>query len=83
MACACKANKDLQILHKKYGYKVNPSVKERVGFYTTEGFKGLCASVIILLCTPLLFLYVSYISLFTKDRKISVSKLLRLKNAGK
>ena len=79
MGCACKANKDLALLHKKYGYKVEPTYGEKFNFYTIEGFKHLIASLIIIMCTPILFLYVVYISFFVKERKISISKLFRLK----
>lgn len=84
MACACKANKDLHMLHQKYGHKIKPSYGEKINFYTIEKIKELCALIIILLCTPLLFLYVMYITFFTKDRKISIKKLFGLRTyAGK
>lgn len=82
MACACKANKELELLHKKYGHKVTPSKRDLMGFYTIEGLKGVCASLIILICTPLLFIYVTYITFFAKEKRISIKKLIK-KNARK
>lgn len=79
MACACKANKELALLHKKYGHKVEPTYGEKLNFYTIEGIKHFMASLVIVMITPILFLYVMYVSFFTKERKISVSKLFRLK----
>lgn len=81
MACACKANKELAYLHKKYGYKVEPSIGQKINFYSVEGFKNVMASLIIFMCTPLLLLYVIYISFFTKHRKISIIKLFGLKKS--
>ena len=77
MACACKANKELELLHKKYGHKVSPTKRDLMGFYTIEGLKGVCASLIILMCTPLLFIYVFHKRFFAKEKRISVKKLLR------
>ena len=79
MACACKANKELAYLHKKYGYKVKPTIREKANYYGVEGLKNIIASIIIFLSTPLLLLYVLYISFLTKERKISITKLFRFK----
>lgn len=76
MACACKANKELALLHKKYGHKITPSKRDMMEFYTIEGLKGVCTSLIILLCTPLLFIYVLWVTFFAKEKRISIKKII-------
>ena len=54
MACACKANKELAYLHKKYGYKVRPTIREKANYYGVEGLKNIIASIIIKIILPIL-----------------------------
>ena len=79
MACACKVNKQLDYLHKKYGNEIPVSKTTRIGFKIKEFFKNIWIYLLMLPLLPLMFLHVLFISLLKKRKTISLKKMLRLK----
>ena len=83
MACNCKVNQQIDYLHKKYGHNIPVSKKTTISFNVKEWFKNLLISVVVLLFSPILLLHVLYVSIFRKDKPISVKKLMNLAKASK
>ena len=83
MACNCKVNKQIDYLHKKYGHNIPVSKKTAIAFNVKEWFRNLLVGIITILFSPILLLHVLYISIFKKDKAISVKKLMSLAKASK
>lgn len=79
MACACKVNKQLDYLHKKYGNEIPVSKATRISFKIKEFFKNIWIYLLMLPLLPLMFLHVLFIGLLKKRKTISLKKMLRLK----
>lgn len=78
MACNCKVNQQITYLHKKYGHKIPVSKESKIRFTVREGFKNFLVYIIAILFTPIIFLYILYVTLFTKDKRISMKKVFNL-----
>ena len=70
MGCNCKATKKIAYINQKYG--ANPPQKKT---NVVGSLKDALAYVIMILCLPFIFLHVLYVSLFTKDKKITFSEM--------
>ena len=73
MACNCKVNQQITYLEKKYGHNMPVSKKTTISLFT------FLIGVIFL---PFIILHIIFISIFTKDKKLSIKKLLRLQHAN-
>lgn len=81
--CNCKVNKQIDYLHKKYGHEIPVSKKTTISFNIKEWFRNLLISVVTLLLSPILLLHVLYVSIFKKDKSVSIRKLMSLTKANK
>ena len=82
MACACKVNKQIDYLHKKYGHNVPTAKSTIIGFRIKEFFKNLWVYLLCIPVLPIMILHIIFVSVFKKDKTISVKKLLRLKTVN-
>ena len=80
MACACKVNQQIDYLHKKYGHKIPTSKKTIIRFRVKEFFKNIGIYLLCLPFVPIMFLHILYTTIFKKDKKISVKRMLNLKS---
>ena len=78
MACNCKVNQQITYLHKKYGQKIPVSKESKIRFTVREWFKNFLVYIIAILFTPIIFLYILYVTLFTKDKRMSMKKVFNL-----
>lgn len=76
MGCNCKVNKEIMKIQKEYGHKIDVSWKERMKFKFEEGLKLIIASFFIILCFPLIFVFVIIFTI-RGNGKINVNKVLR------
>ena len=81
MACACKVNKELDYLHKKYGNKIPVSKKTEISFRFKEGMKKFGITLLLIPVIPLMVFYVLYKS-FSKNKTISITKTLGILKHG-
>ena len=78
MGCNCASQEQITKLYKLYGDKRdnnNITLTQRL----TTLFRDICVYLILFLISPFLILFVLYKGIFTKDKKISVRKLLKFK----
>ena len=80
MACNCKVNQQITYLHKKYGHKIPVSKQSKIRFTVRESFKNFLVFIISILFSPIIFLYILYVALFTKNKQISMKKVFNLSN---
>lgn len=78
MSCNCMTNQQLGELYKRYGYKVKVSKKASLWFKIKNNIFNVIISLLMLIIFPLLFIYVSYVTVFG-DGKISLKKFFNLK----
>lgn len=75
MACACKVNRDLSYLNKKYGTKdfTSPKsdIKSKLPFITKTVFIGL----LLIMILPFIF----FLVLFNKNKIFDISKFIKRK----
>lgn len=80
MGCNCATQEQIKKLHQLYGEKSNlnkPFIQK-----VSDFFKGACIYLILFLIFPLIIGFILYKLFFTKDRRISVKKLLRFNGKG-
>ena len=70
MGCNCKVTKKISYINSKYGDKLPQKKTNIVGLV-----KNTAIRAIVILCLPLILLHVLYVAIFTKDKKITFSKL--------
>lgn len=80
--CNCKVNQQITYLEKKYGHNMPVSKKTTIRLTVKEFFISLFTFLIGIIFLPLIILHIIFISIFTKDKKISIKKLLRLQHAN-
>lgn len=80
MGCNCATQEQIKKLHQLYGEKsnLNKTSKQKI----KEFFRGLLIYLILFLISPLIIGFVLYKFFFTKDKQISVRKLLRFNGKG-
>lgn len=81
--CNCKVNQQIDYLHKKYGHNIPVSKKTTISFSIKEWFRNLLISIVVVLFSPILLLQVLYVSIFRKDKAVSIRKLMSLAKASK
>ena len=82
-SCNCKVNQQIDYLHKKYGHNIPVSKKTTIAFNVKEWFRNLLVGVITIIFSPILLLHALYISIFKKDKTVSVRKLMSVAKANK
>ena len=80
MGCNCATQDQIKKLHQLYGGKsnLNKPFKQKIG----ELFRNILIYIILFIISPILISYVIYKVVFTKDKKISVRKLLKFNGSG-
>lgn len=76
MGCNCKANKQISKIYKNYGQQIKTPWVSTLKFNMFETLKFLVAIPIILLCIPLIFLYI-VIRLFRGKSVFNVNNFVR------
>jgi hypothetical protein len=80
MGCNCATQEQIKKLHQLYGEKSN--LNKTFARKINEFFMGLLVYLILFLISPLIIGFVLYKFFFTKNRQISIRKLLRFKGEG-
>lgn len=80
MGCNCKVNQQIDYMHRKYGNKLPVSKKTEISFRIKEKAREFLVFLISLIFLPLMVLSVLYKTLFTKDKKISIRKIMKFAN---
>lgn len=75
MACACKVNRDITYLQKKYGEKQPENKRTNIKGALNLFFKKIFFSFIIVIFFPLMFAHV----LCHRGKRINITKLFNLK----
>jgi hypothetical protein len=81
MGCNCATQEQIKKLHEIYGEKKdikNIPFEQKIEFF----IKNIGVYLVMLFIIPILILFVLYKVLFTKDKKISVKKLLKFNSKG-
>ena len=77
MACACKVNQDIDRITKYYSYnKKTEERNHRMSINKKDAALTLLIYILLLPTVPLIFIGVFLYSLFSKDGKISLRKIL-------
>ncbi len=75
MACACKVNKQIDYLHKKYGHNIPVSKPTMLKFKIGEFFKKIWLYILIVPILPIMVLHVLGTALFGKNKTIKIKNL--------
>lgn len=80
MGCNCATQEQIKKLHELYGEKSgsNKTFKQKIN----ESFKKSVIFLILFLMSPILIGFIFYKFFFTKEKQISVRKLLRFSGPG-
>lgn len=80
MGCNCATQEQIKKLHELYGEKnnLNKSIKQKI----SENFKKSIIFLILFLISPAIIGFVFYNFFFTKEKQISVRKLLKFNGPG-
>lgn len=80
MGCNCATQEQIKKLHQLYGEKsgLHKTPMQRIG----EFVRHLFIYLILFLILPLIMGFIIYKQFFTKDKQISVRKLLRFNSKG-
>ena len=77
MACACKVNQEIDYLHKKYGHNIPTSKKTTISFNIGRTLQAIGIWLIAIPILPFMLLHILYKAIFTKEKAISVKKLMK------
>jgi hypothetical protein len=80
MGCNCATQEQIKKLHQLYGEKSN--LNKTFAQKINEFFSGLLVYLVLFLISPLIIGFVLYKFFFTKNRQISIRKLLRFNGKG-
>lgn len=80
MGCNCATQEQIKKLHQLYGEKsnLNKPFKQKI----VDFFNKIIIYLILFLISPLLISFVIYKLFFTKNKQISLRKILRFKGEG-
>ena len=77
MACACKVNQEIDKIQRYYSYKGKDSDnKPKMSLNKKEAATTLFIYLLLLPVLPIVFLYLLFFSIFSKNKKISMRKIL-------
>lgn len=78
MACACKVNQEIDKISKYYAYKGKTANEKKSKFSINKKDAAITILIYILLLPllPLMFLYVVFFNLFSKNKMFSLRKFL-------
>lgn len=80
MGCNCATQEQIKKLHEIYGEKNN--LKKTNTQKINEFFRFFFTYIILFLILPLLVGFVLYKAIFTKDKRISIRKILKFNKKG-
>lgn len=84
MACACKVNQKIDYIHKKYGYDKTKNLKKTKIRQNIKIFlKDIFIWILILPLIPIIFGHIFCVSYFSKEKKINILQLLKIKSYAK
>ena len=83
MSCNCKVNKQIDYLHRKYGHNIPVRKKTKIKFKADEILRNILTTLLVILFSPFFILHVLYVSLFTKEKSVSMKKMMKLAKVGK
>lgn len=78
MACNCKANEKILELGMKYG-SGGLTRKQLIGRGVKHLFRSILGIILVIILSPIIFLYLIGKGLFSKDKTVSIKKILNLK----
>lgn len=80
MGCNCATQEQIKKLHQLYGEKtdLNKTLTQR----TNEFLRNILIYLILIIISPLTIGFVLYKVFLTKDKRISVRKIMRFKSGG-
>jgi len=82
MACACKVNRDISYLQKRYGVKNTPEQKEtHIRENARIFFEKVGIFILTLPFIPIMFLW-TIIRAMSNKTPINISKLFRIQHVG-
>lgn len=78
MACACKVNQEINRISKYYAYKGKTANEEkpRMSINKKDAAITILIYILLLPLLPLMFLYVLFFGLFSKNKRFSLRKFL-------
>lgn len=80
MACACKVNQQLSKIREEYGVISN---ENKGNIKITLNLKKILVSIIILMLSPLMIIYILGKLVFSKNKEIDIRKFFLKKTYGK
>ena len=80
MGCNCATQKQISKLYELYGDKKNKDIPKSQKIKTF--LRNLSVYSVVLIISPLLISFVLYKAFFSKNKQISVRKLLRFNKKG-
>lgn len=78
MACNCASKEQIEELYRKYGEKKETTKSQTLKFKIKKILRAIGIHFCCIILTPIIFLYVIYVAVATKERKISVMKFFRI-----
>ena len=79
MACNCVSQEQIKKLHEIYGEKVKASTPTTLKFKINDFLTKVGVGTIVILVSPAIIFHILYTVWFTKERKISIRKLMGFK----
>lgn len=79
MSCNCVTNEQLKELYKKFGEKKQTTEGESIKHSAKRFFQKTGVFISMIIIAPFIFLYVFYKGIFSKNKKISLTKFFNLK----
>jgi hypothetical protein len=76
MACACKVNEEINKIQKYYSYnEKDRKEKPRMEIDKKAAAQTMLIYLLLTPFLPIMFIYVLFFSIFSKDKKISMKKI--------
>ena len=75
MACNCEAQNEINALYKAYGEKYSLPESPKISDYIRYYGGNILAYILVLVCFPILVLYVLILLFWREDEKIHVSDI--------
>lgn len=79
MSCNCRSQKQILTLARTYGTPLHTSKTKLISNYFANFFSDTLILLVCIILFPLLFLYITGIALFKKDKKLDIRKIIGLK----
>ena len=78
MACACKVNQEIDRINRYYSYnrKLGEKNRPKVSVNIKDALLTMFIYILLLPLVPVVFIFLVFYSLFSKNKKISIRKIL-------